>query len=79
MSYNILSSQLAADHAPELYWHVPPSVLAWDNRRRAIMQELEQLAPDVISLQVRLVCSEFTWLGEGTTVGYLKIIGWLAS
>ncbi|GAQ92102.1 CCR4-NOT transcription complex subunit 6 [Klebsormidium nitens] len=51
VSYNILSSQLAADHAPELYWHVPPAVLAWENRRRAILQELRQLAPDIISLQ----------------------------
>jgi hypothetical protein len=57
LSYNILSSRLAADHAQELYWHVPPHVLSWENRRRAIFQELEQLAPDVICLQVGLAQS----------------------
>jgi hypothetical protein len=57
LSYNILSSRLAADHAQELYWHVPAHVLSWENRRRAIFQELEQLAPDVICLQVGLAKS----------------------
>ncbi|KAL3144846.1 hypothetical protein ABBQ38_001952 [Trebouxia sp. C0009 RCD-2024] len=51
MSYNVLADALAFEHAQDLYRDVHRSLLDFNNRIAKISMEVQQLMPDVLSLQ----------------------------
>jgi hypothetical protein len=51
MSYNVLASQYAADHAAELYSTVPGQAIEWPRRAALLAAEVAHWRPDVVCMQ----------------------------